>query len=802
MNTISSAYLTNRNLFEFLCLKGFNLTLQYGVTDSSPYMLHSYAFALADKFGAFKSAYEFGAMAFALNKKCPNAQMRSKITAMFGFFFSHWIKPLGEGIDFVKKGFRYCVETGDLVFAGYSSCTLFLYMLAQGRNISEILAETDPYQDFVIRAEDHFSIDFHKLKNQFVKCLQGETEDRCSLSDGYFDETSAVQELRKQHNANLLFHYFTWKGQILFLQGRLDEACSIFHEGKQYAHGVALLPSIGDHVFYHALVMTILYPRKKGQERRFLRNAIYKNLKKLKKWSENCPENYIHKYLLVCAEVDRINGKQARSMDLFSETIETAREYGFLQVEALANERMALFHFSSERKPLGNVYIREAIKGYQRWGAAAKVEALCEEHGLSYAKESAMYVEHATPTSSASTIQFDLNAVIRASQTISEEIVLSKLLQDIMQLAIQNAGARKGFLLLEKEGSLFIEAQGQIDREEVEVFHSIPVESSRDLSIAIVNYVQRTKETVVLQNAFEEGNFLSDPYVVENRSKSILCIPVLKQKQLTGILYLENDLLTDAFTRDRIEVLSLLSSQAAISLENAKLYEDVENRVIQLQNAEDQIKRSLNEKEILLREIHHRVKNNMQIISSLLNLQSEYVRDSHDAAIFDDTKIRIKSMALIHEKLYQSRDLASVDFGDYIRDLTKSILLFYGDDTGRITIQVEAEGIWFGIDTAIPCGLIINELVSNAFKYAFPGGREGEIKIALRRGGNDTIELMVSDNGIGMPEELDFRNTVSLGLRLVTTLSEDQLRGTIEVNREAGTIFSIRFKEVKYKKRV
>jgi two-component sensor histidine kinase len=211
---------------------------------------------------------------------------------------------------------------------------------------------------------------------------------------------------------------------------------------------------------------------------------------------------------------------------------------------------------------------------------------------------------------------------------------------------------------------------------------------------------------------------------------------------------------------------------------------------------------SLREKEILLREIHHRTKNNMQIISSLLRLQSKQLEDKKGIAMLKDSQNRIQSMSLIHEKLYESKDLAKVDFGRYIEELTRGLVRFFGERAGRIRLDLDIKDIYLGIDTAIPCGLIINELVTNSLKYAFPEGREGTIHISIRRNAEERIELVISDNGIGIPDDLDFRNTRTLGLQLVTTLSEHQLQGSIELDRTEGTEFSIKFSEIKNKERV
>jgi PAS domain S-box-containing protein len=217
--------------------------------------------------------------------------------------------------------------------------------------------------------------------------------------------------------------------------------------------------------------------------------------------------------------------------------------------------------------------------------------------------------------------------------------------------------------------------------------------------------------------------------------------------------------------------------------------------------AEKQIKASLREKELLLRELHHRSKNNMQVISSLLNLQSKFVKDKHSVAMFNESKNRIKSMALVHEKLYRSKDLANIDFKDYINSLADGLFTFYRENTGKISLSVDADSVFLGIDTAIPCGLIINELLSNSFKHAFPKGRKGEIEVSLKKS-DDEYELKVSDNGIGITENLDIRETKTLGLQLVTNLMEHQLQGSLKLDRKNGTEFQMRFKELRYKKRV
>jgi two-component sensor histidine kinase len=227
-------------------------------------------------------------------------------------------------------------------------------------------------------------------------------------------------------------------------------------------------------------------------------------------------------------------------------------------------------------------------------------------------------------------------------------------------------------------------------------------------------------------------------------------------------------------------------------LRSVGIVQDITDR----KQAEEKIRRSLEEKEVLLREIHHRVKNNMQIVSSLLMLQSRNIEDKKYKDMFIDSQNRINSMALIHEKLYQSESIAQINFKEYISDIVSNIFESYSIKR-NIKIDINVENIPIKIDYAVPCGLIINELVTNSLKYAFPDDRQGNIKISVKKEDNNMIRLSISDDGIGIPKDMDIRNTKSLGLHLVTALAEAQLHGQIILNREKGTEFQIRFEGAK-----
>jgi two-component sensor histidine kinase len=311
-----------------------------------------------------------------------------------------------------------------------------------------------------------------------------------------------------------------------------------------------------------------------------------------------------------------------------------------------------------------------------------------------------------------------------------------------------------------------------------------------------------------------------------------LFVPVeLRSGQIAGIFSLGQPLSGRRPDRETLRALEIFADQAAAAIENARLYGQVQqdlverrraaeelqrlnemledrvqdrtaelaraNETLQVEvaerkRAEELIKTSLNEKEVLLKEIHHRVKNNLQVISSLLNLQSGYVEDQGAREIFLDSQNRVRSMALVHEKLYRSQDLARVDLADYIQNLATFLFRSYRTSSGGVTLNIQAEDVSLGIDAAVPCGLILNELISNALKYAFPNGQAGEVSVQLRADGDHQVNLIVADNGVGIAPDLDIQTTTSLGLQLVNTLTS-QLDGTLQINSHEGTEFKIIF---------
>ena len=310
----------------------------------------------------------------------------------------------------------------------------------------------------------------------------------------------------------------------------------------------------------------------------------------MKKWADYAPMNHLHKFYLVEAERYRVLGKNVKAIDYYDKAIALAKENKYIKEEALGYELAAKFCLAKGKEKIAQIYMQDARYCYLRWGAMAKVKDLDARYPQLLQRKFSVMGTLITQTSMSSTLTgnstsstLDLTTVIKASQTLSGEIILDKLLAKFMEIIIENAGAQKGFLILETQGNLLIEASVAVDgvgeccrgKDCVTVLQSIAIASSDCVSPTIINYVARTLESVVLNNATHEGFFINDSYIKKNHPKSILCFPLINQGKMEGIIYLENNLTTGAFTQDRIEVLNILSAQAAISIKNARFYHNM-----------------------------------------------------------------------------------------------------------------------------------------------------------------------------------------------------------------------------------
>ena len=400
-----------------------------------------------------------------------------------------------------------------------------------------------------------------------------------------------------------LMHAYSHKVILCYLFEEFQQAVENADRFEEYSANAASLFILPVVYLYDMLARLALYPNSSETEREEILTKVAAKQEKMETWAKQAPMNYLHKFYLVEAERDRVLGNDKDAREYYDKAIILARENEYLNEEALAYELAGRFYLARNQNHVARHYLQDAHYAYQRWGAVAKVKDLEARYPQFLALQSLSstrtdtennIINPITTTGSNSGEALDFAAVMKASQAISGEIVLEQLLNQVMQTAIENAGAQKGFLILDKGGNWAIEAEAALECDRITIMQSIPVDSVDPatgmplLSTAIVNYVARSHENVVLNNATDEGQFTRDSYITATQPKSILCTPLLNQGKLGGILYLENNLAIGAFTSERVETLKIIAAQAAISIENASLYEQLEeyNRTLE-QKVED-----------------------------------------------------------------------------------------------------------------------------------------------------------------------------------------------------------------------
>ncbi|MBC7474222.1 MAG: AAA family ATPase [Candidatus Sericytochromatia bacterium] len=592
---LTAAYMSDTELMILLVLKMVNISLKYGNSDVSCYAYITYGVFIGFSLNEYQKGCQFGQFALDLNNKITNQNLKCKINFIYANLIYEWTKSGNKDIDLLTDNLKYGVESGDLTYYGFSVLHILIKMFVKGYNLDIIYKTAKKYFDFILRTKDSNIIDAFLLRIQLIQCLKGLTYSSTSLSDENFNEEKFIYSSKKVENISTLCRTYLIKLQLFYLFGDYSDAVYYLENIKPYIHGCYANNLVPEYYFYSCLTLSGLALKKKKYNQKKYINKIKKMQKKMRIWSNNCPENFLHKYLLIEAEIANLNNNQILASELYNESIELAHKNGFVQNQAIANELTAKFYFSINKPIIAKEYIIEAYNCYIKWGAKSKSNDLESTYPHIFIKENENKRDLTLSQQSERDIQLDMTTVIKASQILSGEIFLDKLMTKLMKIVIESAGAERGYLILKNKNELFIEAEESIDINKPKLNHPIKFDQTDLISHAIVNYVERTKKDVVVNDATNEGIFISDPYILKNKPKSIICMPIMKQSNLIGILYLENNLINNAFTLDRIEILRLLASQSAVSLENAKLYDEMRMLNIELEqnknNLEEKVER-------------------------------------------------------------------------------------------------------------------------------------------------------------------------------------------------------------------
>ncbi|MBD1997791.1 AAA family ATPase [Leptolyngbya sp. FACHB-541] len=808
---LAPSYQAAPPLFPLLILKMVNLSVEYGNHELSAFAYAAYANILNCVVLDLDQSYQFVELGLHLLAQFPNSLLRCKTLFMANCSVRFCKVHLRETIQPLQEAYQLGIESGDIEFAGYSILHHCDHCFFVGMPLAEVQHKITDYVEALTQLKESTNTNALQVYQQTIANLTQSTLNPTLLVGEAYNESQELPLLQQaNHHKGLFYLYFNKLLLSCYFQDA-DRAVENANQANRYPEGGRSNAVFPIFYFYDSLARLMQYPTASPEVQSAILQRITKNQEKMQLWAYHAPTNNLHRWHLIEAERYQVLGEDAEAIANYDRAVDLAKEHGYIHEQALAYERTALFYLERGKEILARAYLQEAQYCYLRWGAMAKVDALEARYPNLFQHRSASTGVNLnvslTTTNSSHAETLDLATVVKASRVLSGELNLEKLLEQLMTLVLQNAGAQAATLLLQTNQHFRIEATGTVDPIEVIVHSSIPLEDTDQLPISLIQYVLRKQKTIILEDATREMRFASDRYIQSQKPKSVLCTPIQGHGKLTGILYLENNLTTDAFTLDRAVILQVLTAQAAIALENARLYEQLEiysqtleannyalqQEVSDRRRAEEQLRHSLSEREVLLKEIHHRVKNNLQIISGLLQLQAQSVTDTAATNILRESQHRIESMSLIHKKLYASSDFGEIDLSDYIPSLASNLITSYQLGPGHVNLHMDIARVLLNIDQAIPCGLIVNELISNALKYAFPGDRTGEIQIYLPSPSHQQIELTIRDNGVGLPETVDWKYSQSLGLSLVHDLVVEQLEGSLTVERDHGTTFRIKF---------
>ncbi|MDZ7954836.1 AAA family ATPase [Nostoc sp. DedQUE09] len=569
-------YLSRPDLFPLVVLKAVNYSLKFGNTEDSCFAYSMYAMLLVSIFHDIPTGYAFSEMTIQLNEKLHGLKLRGVVLHIHGSHINLWCNHILNDIQFLERGFIGCVEAGDVTMANYNGYQSSWQIIQLGFPLAETYKSLDKYTTFARQSKHETVYQTIKLQQMLLMNLRGLTHHNLILSNDQFDEASALSIITDAGFVSGIIFYHVIKLIIFFTYGKYTEA---FNSALKLSNfPVTTLASLieTDYILYYSLTLTALYPTLSEQEQKQFLQTLKFHQQQLQYWANHCPANFLHKSQLVAAEIARIENRDLDAMRLYEQSIASACEQGFVQYEALANELCAKFYVERKFELIAKTYLQEAKNAYVRWEASAKVKHLEESYPQLLPQQ--QLISNGTFFSTGE--QLDFLSVVKASQSISSEIVFSRLLKTLMQIVLEQAGAEIGYLLLEYEQNLVIEVEAKFNSQAEKLNVYRPVlegEISQVIPQSMLNYVQRTQEAVILQNATEQNLFSKDEYIIRKQPKSVLCLPIALQSKLIGILYLENNLISSAFTHDKLSVLEILIVQIAISLENARLYQGLEN---------------------------------------------------------------------------------------------------------------------------------------------------------------------------------------------------------------------------------
>ncbi|BAY63359.1 multi-sensor signal transduction multi-kinase [Calothrix brevissima NIES-22] len=826
----AAAYQSAPDIYPQIVLTMVNLCLEHGHSPLASYVYGAYTAFLQSIIGDPIAAYHSGKIAFSLLAQYPAKELEVKVYMVVSTYALPGKEHIKSTFNPLIKGIHSGLEVGNIAHAGLTVIAYCTQLFLSGENLEIVNQRQKEYTALLRKLKQQPYVKYANIWGQLVLNLQGEVDKPCDLITASFADPNIFSWFEQTKYYQGLFAAYIAKIMMLYLFGEYDSAINYSQKAAPYQRATLGILLAAVYYFYYSLALLANYLNVAVDKQSEMLAQVQANQQKLKHWAENAPCNFQHKYDLVAAEIARIQGQILAAMDLYDAAIFGAGENGYIQEESLANERAAIFYLDLGKNKIAKTYMTEAYYGYIKWGAIAKVTDLENRYPnlisrtQFIAKNQQVIIDNCltsitahqnilrnTNNTHSTNNTLDWVTVMKAAEAISSEIILDNLLRKLLHILLENTASQKGCLILEQAGELFIKAIDKEQNDTLIIMESTPVDCSADVPASLINYVARTQETLILGNASEASIYNTDAYILQHQPKSVICTPILYQGKMISIIYLENNLTTDAFTSDRREILKLLSIQAAIAIENASLYAREQEKSQQLQQSLEKLQRTqaqlvqtekISSLGQLVAGVAHEVNNPLGFISGSLSYTEQYITDliahlnlyqqqypNPPAEIQEHgEEIEIEYLLKDLPKMINSMQLGS----DRIQDIMQSLRNYSRNDDG----QRKLSDIHKGLDTTlmilqhrlkaksnrpaiqvikeygnlpqIPCYLgQLNQVFMNFLANAIDALEESNtgkkysdlekqpniimIKTALE---NDYAVITIADNGLGISQEL------------------------------------------------
>jgi len=800
MSSMPAVYIAAPEILPLVSFTMVRLTVRHGTSRMAAYAYSLYALIMAGVLGHHDVGFSFAQLALAELEKFKAVELESKVYALVYIFVHHWKRHLKDTLEPLLHGVQIGIDTGDVEYAGYNAVHYSTFYLFCGDELSSADARLETYIDLSRQLKQEYGYFYIRVWRQLVAGLRSAKVDHSFIAGDIFDEHTETEGVGAMlpvrcslHSARTMLRYF---------YGDFEGAVESANQADELIAAVAGFVTPVLIKFYQALSLL-------GAGGDLAK--VDENIEQLRIWAGAQPENNQHKLDLVLAERARVTGDHLAAMGMYQQAIAGARQHGFLHEEGLAYERAAQLYEEMNNEEIARHHRTLAFATYERWGAAGKCADMVEKYpALALGRTTRRARSGTLSTVSGTTTggaDLDLVSVVKASQALAGEIVHDRLVEKLMRIVIENVGAEVGYLILHRDEGLFVEARGQAATEEVQI-DPAPLADSKQLGTSIVHYVERTAKSVVLEDAVDDPRFSVDPYVQANKPKSVLCAPIINKGRVIGLFYFENNLTHGVFTADRLEILGLLSSQVSISIENAKLYEQLEEhsrtletkvveRTQELQQTNVELRDSLDQiqtmqKQIIVQEklaslgtltagIAHELRNPLNFVNNFSNVQIDLAKELREVldegdleearelvGDFEDTSGKIhghgqRAASIIDNMLRHANSSSAerevCDLNDVVQSAVE--LAYHGvkakDDDVTLDIAAEYDDAigQVSISRAEISRVIIN-VVNNAC-YATSKKRAArgddytpQLSVRTTRA-NGNAEIRLRDNGVGIP---------------------------------------------------